>query len=176
MQTNRKESIIMSSIREKEHEKYSFYKKHELTHIILSLMDAFETEKYKSNGKLEYGNIEIEAEEATEYTKQFEVDTSLINYADLQLEYDLDDAVLLFGFGPSESRFKLNLPKEQDLDYIQDFADVLYAYRSEHELKELPHDELDNLLKVYLELSQEEIEVRKRTKFNQKVKKITSKN
>lgn len=48
MQTNRKESIIMSSIREKEHEKYSFYKKHELTHIILSLMDAFETEKYKS--------------------------------------------------------------------------------------------------------------------------------
>lgn len=69
MQTNRKESIIMSSIREKEHEKYSFYKKHELTHIILSLMDAFETEKYKSTGNLEYGNIEIEAEEVTEYTK-----------------------------------------------------------------------------------------------------------
>ena len=40
----------------------------------------------------------------------------------------------------------------------------------------IKQNELDNLLKVYLELSQEEIEVRKRTKFNQKVKKITSKN
>ena len=148
MQTGKKESELSISIREKEQEKYSFYKLYEITHIVLTLMNAYEGEEYISKGKIEFGQADIEAKLPTEKTKRLKIDTSLINYIDLQLEYDLDDAVLLFGFGPSESRFKLNLPKEQDLDYIQDFADVLYAYRSEHELKELPHDELDNLINM----------------------------
>ena len=77
----------------------------------------------------------------------------------------------LFGFGPSDSRFKLNISKDDDLDYIQDFADVLYLYRSEHEIKKLTFDELDEMLKKYLEISKEEIELRNKFVAIQKVKK-----
>ena len=171
MQTGKKESELSISIREKEQEKYSFYKLYEITHIVLTLMNAYEGEEYISKGKIEFGQADIEAKSPTEKTKRLKIDTSLINYIDLQLEYDLKEAIQLFGFGPSDSRFKLNISKDDDLDYIQDFADVLYLYRSEHEIKELTFDELDEMLKKYLEISKEEIELRNKFVAIQKVKK-----
>ena len=171
MQTSKKESELSISIREKEQEKYSFYKLYEITHIVLTLMNAYEDEEYISKGKLEFGQADIEAKLPTKKTKQLKIDTSLINYIDLQLEYELKDAIQLFGFGPSDSRFKLNISKDDNLDYIQDFADVLYLYRSEHEIRNMSFDELDEILKKYLEISREEIELRSKSTSLQKVKK-----
>lgn len=171
MQTGKKESELSISIKEKEQEKYSFYKLYEITHIVLTLMNAYEGEEYISRGKIELGQANIEAKLPTKQTKRLKIDTSLINYIDLQLEYDLKDAVQLFGFGPSNSRFKLNISKDDDLDYIQVFADVLYLYRSEHEIAKLPFDELDEMLKKYLEISKDEIELRNKFIAMQKVKK-----
>ena len=57
--------------------------------------------------------------------------------------------------------FKICLGEDQDLEYIQDFADVLFEYRREHEITDLPFDELNDLIKRYIGIYQYEIETRK---------------
>lgn len=162
------ESPLYRSLIEREQEKYSFYKLHELIHIVLILMNAYEFESYQALSRPTYGTAIIEAEKPTDKTKRLILDTRLMDFIDLQLEYNQNDMIQLFSFGPSESRFKLNLPENQDVNYIQDFADVLYEYRREHEIVDLPYDELDELLKKYLEISKEEIEIRKNRKSENK--------
>jgi hypothetical protein len=171
MQNDKKESRISQSIKEKYQERYSFYKLHDLVYIIVRLMNAYEDKKYKSIGKVEYGHAIIVAEEPTIETKQLTIDTPLMKYNDLQQEYEFNEALTLFGFGPSDSRFKLNIPEDQKLDYIQDFADVLYDYRDKYELVEFSGKELDEFLSKYLEITKEEIELRKQNNTKQNVKK-----
>ena len=171
MQNNKKESEISQSIKEKYQEKYSFYKLHDLVYMIIKLMNAYENKKYKSIGKVQYGHAIIVAEEPTLETKQLTIDTPLIKYNDLQQEYEFNEALTLFGFGPSDSRFKLNIPENQNLDYIQEFADVLYDYRDKHELVELTGKELDEFLSKYIEITKEERELRKQNNMKQNIKK-----
>ncbi len=167
MSQNKKESELKKSLEEKEHEKYSFYKIYDLVFIVLKLMNAYESEKYDVDKKKSRGNVIIKAAKPTSETKQVTIDTSILNYRGLQLEHDFHDTLELYGFGPSQSRFKLDL-KDVNLDYIQDFADVLYEYRSENEITNLSQKELEELLNKYLEISQEEIECRKSTKTTPK--------
>lgn len=171
MSKDMSESLIIQELKEKAHEKYSFYKLDDLIHIVSKLMNAYELENYgfvgRSNGYAVIGDNQ----KGPEQTKIVVLNTWLMNYIDLQLEYKSDEAIDLYGFGPRESRFKLNLPEDQSLDYIQDFADVLYAYREEHEIEELDFDELDDLIKKYLEISKEEIEARKNSKTTNKTMK-----
>ena len=171
MQNNKKKSGISESIKDKYHEKYSFYKLHDLVYVILKLMNSYEIEKYKAIGKVQYGHVIIAAEKPTLETKQLTVDTPLIKYCDLQQEYEFNEALTLFGFGPSDSRFKLNIPEKQGLDYIQDFADVLYDYRDKNEIKEFAGKDLEEFLLKYLELSKDEIELRKNNNTKQNIKK-----
>lgn len=67
-------SSMFQKIKEKEEEKYSFYKLYDLVHIILSLMDMFEEEKYHSVGKLGLGNAIIEAYQPMDKTKRIVID------------------------------------------------------------------------------------------------------
>ena len=166
-----KRSIIFEDIIEKEQEKYSFYKLDDIVKMVLTLMNAYEDEKYCSKGNLSYGHATIEAVEPTKETKKLVIDTWLLDYLGLQLDYEQKETLMLYGFGPSESRFKLKLDEKQDLDYIQVFADVLFDYRSKNEIEELSDRELESFLKKYLEISKEEIELRKSNKQNNKVMK-----
>ena len=164
MTENTRKSILAESIKDKEHEKYSFYPLSDLTTIIVTLMNAYEVERYDSHPNHGKGYPTVEANRPTSETKKVVIDTWLMNYGELQLEYNSAlESMFLYGFGPSESRFKLNLPEGQDLDYIQVFADVLYEYRSQHEMKEMPYEELMDLLKKYITLSEDEILERKAT-------------
>ena len=54
MLRNINESPIYRNIIEKEQEKYSFYKIHDLIHIVLTLMNAYEFENYQSIGRTSY--------------------------------------------------------------------------------------------------------------------------
>lgn len=157
-------SSIIGDIREKEQERYSFYKLEDLIYIVSKLMNAYEDGNYDFIGRKNGYAVVGKTGKDQEQTKRVIINTWLMNYIDLKLEYNQDDALELFGFGPSDSRFKLNLPEEQELDYIQDFADVLYEYRTNHEIKELPYEELADLIKRYLEISKDEIELRKDNK------------
>ena len=97
-------SSMFQEIKEKEEEKYSFYKLYDLVHIILSLMDIFEEEKYHSVGKLGLGNAIIEAYQPMDKTKRIVIDKWLIDYMDLKLDHTHDED-LMYGFGPNDSRF-----------------------------------------------------------------------
>lgn len=165
-----KESEIKRSIEESEIEKYSFYKIYDLAFVILKLMNAFETEKYTAVQRKQMGNVLIRAEKPSANTKQVLVDSSLINFRGLQQDYDFNETLELYAFGPSKSRFQLNL-QDESLDYIQDFADVLYDYRSTHEIKELSQKELEEIINRYLAISKEEIEMRKINNNKQNTKK-----
>lgn len=160
MEKEYRESDLMKSLKEAELEKYSFYKKYDLVYIVLKLMTAFEQQRYVPVSKLESDIIDIAAENPTTDTKKVKIDTSLLNYIDLKYDYDLDDFTSLYGFGPRESRFNLNLPKDESLDYIQDFADVLYEYRRKNSLINLSQKELEELVKRYISISKDEIAIR----------------
>ena len=170
MQNNKKESELSRSIKEKYQEKYSFYKLEDLVYIVVRLMNEYESETYHTVGKAQYGNIIIEAENPTLETKQITIDTPLIKYNGLQQEYEFKEALILYGYGPSDSRFKLNLPENQDLDYIQYFAYLLYEYRDKYEIKEMSGKELDEFISKYLEISKEEIEKRKQKTTKKNIK------
>ena len=161
---NKKESSVFQELQEKDEERYSLYELNDLVHIILTLMEAYEEEAYHSIERLPIGKAIIEAYQPTDKTKRIVIDKPLIDYIDLKLEHTPDEAMALFGFGPSNSRFKLELGEEQDLEYIQDFADVLFEYRREHEITDLPFDELNDLIKRYIGISQYEIDARKSKK------------
>lgn len=173
MTEEKRKSMMAESIIDKEHEKYSFYPLSDLTIIITTLMNAYETERYDAHINFGRGYPTIEANRKTSETKKVVIDTWLMDFGELQLEYNHAlEAMFLYGFGPSESRFKLKLPEDQDLDYIQVFADVLYEYRAKHEIEKMPYDELMDLLKKYVTLSEDEILERKATiKEKQKEKK-----